>query len=141
MGVSRSMEEFAVRMRLRASGLGKQAELAVRRAAVAADQAVVLGTPVDTGRARSNWLTTIGAPSSASTTNTDPSGAGALGQGRAIIEGWKLGMAPIFITNNVVYIMRLEQGWSAQAPEGMTRAAIRAAREELKKVRLLRDNL
>lgn len=141
MATSGSFEEFARRMKLRGSGLGVQAELAVRRAAIAADQTVVLGTPVDTGRARSNWITTIGSPATESTLNVDPGGGAAIAQGSAMISRWRLGMMPVFITNNVAYIVPLELGWSAQAPSGMVTAAMKAAREELKKVRLLKDTL
>jgi len=137
MAVSYGFAQFAKRMYLRARGVGKQTELAVRRAAIAADRAAVLTTPVDTGRARGGWITTIGAPATIAPIAEDPGGDMAMAQARATIEQWKLGAAPIFITNNVVYIMALENGSSSQAPNGMTSAALQAAREELGKVRLL----
>jgi len=137
MAVSRSFTQLSRRLYLRARGLNKNVELAVRRAAIAADSSVVLGTPVDTGRARAGWIATVGSPSGMLPAQGDKEGQTTIAQARTVIESWKLGGAPIFLTNNVVYIQALDEGSSAQAPYGMTAAAIQAAQFQLRNIRLL----
>lgn len=118
--------------------IGRNAETAVKRAALAADTAVVLNTPVDTGRARGNWLASIGAPRAEELgVEGGQTGATAQVQAEQEVRRWKLGMGPIFLVNNVPYILRLEQGHSKQAPQGMTQFAIAAAKLQLRKARLL----
>lgn len=105
----------------------------VRRAALAADQAVVLATPVDTGRARANWVTSVGAPDYTTSESTDPSGSSAIAQGQRAVGGYKAGAGGIFITNSLPYIARLEDGYSKQAPGGMTKFALQAAQQQLQR--------
>jgi len=117
----------------------------VKRAAIAADQAVVLATPVDTGRLRANWLVTVGVPASGETSfakgrdgsTKGPATNDALSQGRDMIKTWKLGSGGIFITNNVRYGPIIDAGYSAQAPRGMTAKGILAASRQLGFARLL----
>jgi len=88
-------------------------------------------TPVDTGRAINNWFTSIGRPSTETTTATDPSGKAGLARAQADIK-----MAPgnvFWITNNLPYIYRLEfEGWSKKAPNGMVRITIDRIQRELR---------
>lgn len=110
---------------------------AVRRAAIAADTAVVNATPVDTGRARANWIVSEGAPNLSTTPALDPSGANAIAAGTAAANASR-GDRPIYISNSLPYIVRLDNGWSKQAPRGMTQFALQAARLQLQAARLLR---
>ena len=55
-----SLSEFSRRITLRGRKVAEGADALTRKVALAADQAVVSGTPVDTGRARSNWIAAIG---------------------------------------------------------------------------------
>lgn len=124
---------------LRARGIGENTQIAVRKAAVAADSALVLSTPVDTGRARGNWRTSIGSPNEVELAVQGTQAAqDALDEGVRVAGDWRLGMGSIFITNNVPYIMRLDKGWSEQAPRGMSAHGIRAARKQLANAKLLR---
>lgn len=78
---------------------------------------VIKDTPVDTGRARGNWQTTVGSPAAgelerdgaapalAEVNANTPPGAGQV----------------TLLTNNLPYIGELERGSSKQAPEGMVR--------------------
>ena len=96
---------------------------------------LVLRTPVDTGRARANWQVAIGArpqgevqfPSRAHHLFTEPpseppplstAGQEAVDQGQKVVE-----QIPAFaishVTNNVAYILKLEDGGSRQSPHGM----------------------
>jgi len=98
-------------------------EKVFRKIALDIDSSVILGTPVDTGRARGNWFTTIGNPSSA--VDAGGSAGKAMGQLNAAVAQLKLGDT-IWMANNLPYINRLENGWSKQAPAGMV--AINVAR-------------
>lgn len=110
-----------------AAGVPEEVDRIVRRVALAVDQALVTATPVDTGRARSNWIVTIGRASTETTENIDKSGSGALEQGSAVVGGYTVARGPIFFSNNVPYIGFLENGSSAQAPNGMVAGAIQVA--------------
>ena len=125
-----------------------EVDKAVRMAALAADQAVVLGTPVDKGRARSNWIVSLGAPSR---TTVDPhvpgeggSTAGAnanaaLAQGAAVIGGYSgLIHGSIAISNNLPYIGRLNTGYSKQAPAGFVEKAVQSAVRAVQKARVVK---
>lgn len=103
----------------------------VRRAAIAADAAAVITTPVDTGRAKGNWNVSIGSIDETTTDNTDRGGSEAIARGKSTIEEWKVGRGEIFISNSLPYILALENGSSAQRPEGMTQHALDAARRAL----------
>ena len=131
-------KDFSRRMNIRGKQVEQNAGRAVRVAALAADQGVVLATPVDTGRARSNWIVSLGFPVVA---NNEPAGEDptqqALSQAAAVIRTFKPGLGPIFIANGVPYIQELESGSSAQAPAGMIASGILAARSALRGVRLL----
>lgn len=137
MSTSRSFGQFARRVGLRAQNLGRRTEEQIRKAALAADAAVVMSTPVDTGHARRNWIASVGVPASIELMETDPAGGETIQQGAAVISTWKLGQGSIFLTNSVPYILLLEDGWSMQAPRGMTVHAIRAAQSVLKNAKLL----
>lgn len=129
--------------------LGRQVEqnalLVVRRVALAADQAVVVATPVDTGRARSNWLVTIDAPDPREIPPySQDDGAGsaraAVAQGQAAIAAFAAGNRAIYITNNLPYIERLNQGSSAQAPASFVQQAVIMAARAVQASSLLRPN-
>ena len=84
--------------------------MVVRKLAFEAYNGVTLKTPVDTGRARGNWNIGAGSPDLSTTEQTSsPRPSLAKGDGEKVI----------YITNNLPYIERLEDGWSKQSPSGM----------------------
>lgn len=94
---------------------------------IAVDQAVVLGTPVATGRARGNWRVTIGSPAVGyERERFSPSGQEsiqeALSVSSAIVPG-----NDVWISNNLPYIGALNDGHSKQAPAGFIEKAVQAA--------------
>lgn len=99
------------------------ADRLVRRCALATDAAVVIATPVDTGRARSNWQVELGQAATGVVDALDKSGQSALAQGKKVIDTYKSGSS-LNITNNLPYIERLNDGWSAQAPAGFVEKAV-----------------
>lgn len=121
------------------------ATLLKRKVALAVDAEVVLSTPVDTGRARSNWQVEINAPAAgtrdAYVPGTEASTAGpnaqaAIDHATAVISRAQSEEA-IHITNNLAYIGRLNEGWSAQAPAGFVEAAIMAGAMRVKEAKLI----
>lgn len=88
-----------------------------------------LGTPVDLGWARANWVPKIGSPFQGDATD-DPSTADVSAArarqsaGEAEILSYRLGQGAVFVSNNVPYIQRLNNGHSKQSPAGFVEAAI-----------------
>lgn len=84
---------------------------------------VVLGTPVDTGRARANWQASIGSPATGIIDKGDKSGGQTANRGSRVAQ--KAAGEVFYITNNLPYIYRLEfEGHSNQAPAGWVRTSI-----------------
>jgi hypothetical protein len=133
---------FIRRIKLRADNLPREVGKVVRLAALAIDQTIVMATPVDTGRARSNWLVSLSTPredmieayapipkmvsTPGSRLRERANAQAALNQGQAQIAARQPGEA-IFISNNLPYIQRLNDGYSAQAPAAFVAASIDAA--------------
>lgn len=86
----------------------------LRELALDIDRRVILETPVDTGAARSNWLASIGAPDM-SVVEID---VGAALQKGAITISGAGDYDAVYISNNLPYIQRLNEGWSQQAGSG-----------------------
>lgn len=92
----------------------------LRTLALDIDRRVVLATPVRDGGAKRNWLASVGTPNN----SVIDVGEGipraqaeqaAIDQGSAIINGAN-DYETIYISNNLPYIQRLDQGWSEQQP-------------------------
>lgn len=137
-------------MQRRAAKLATNIDKTVRRVAIVADREIVMATPVDTGRARSNWLVTVGSPRSdviePYSEHTKGSGGGgsgagesanaqaAINQGMLAIGSRKMGQA-IFIQNNVPYINKLNAGSSKQAPANFVRISVMNAVKIVQKLK------
>ena len=80
------------------------------------------GTPVQTGYARSNWLVNIGGPAA----GTVGSRASVRGVSSPVVAlaGYTLRHGNVYITNNVSYIVGLNDGTSRQAPAAFVQRAI-----------------
>lgn len=141
MGISRSFSQLAGKIHVVAASIPGSVSVVVRKVGLAVDQVAVTSTPVDTGRARSNWIVTFGAPTDdeRGENEWDRGGNVSLQQAQSAIDAYDVSLGDLFITNNVPYIERLENGWSAQAPSGMLAGAVQAgvlvARGEAVKIR------
>jgi hypothetical protein len=88
------------------------------------------GTPVDTGWARANWVPNIGSPQTTTEGTREAAEAGSVstaGQQAGVAKvatSYKRSQGPIFISNNVPYIVHLNEGSSKQAPKGFVQNAI-----------------
>tara|TARA_R110002153_G_scaffold112409_3_gene254463 strand:- start:566 stop:1003 length:438 start_codon:yes stop_codon:yes gene_type:complete len=100
-----------------------------RKVALELFKRVIYKTPVDTGRARANWQVTIGAQASGTIAIDDTNGGATMSKATAASAGFKAGDT-IYLTNNLPYIRKLEEGgypdgpktvggFSRQAPAGM----------------------
>lgn len=108
-GFSADIRKFGIKTK-------KQFVFVVQYTALELDSRVVMRTPVDFGRARANWQVTFGSPGVWK--SKDINWQGSLARAKAKIATWDKS-GDIFLTNNLPYIGRLENGWSAQAPNGM----------------------
>ena len=134
------LRAFGKRARQLGANVADGADALVRRVAVAVDTAVVLATPVDTGRARSNWQVNIGSPASGTVPTFGNNAASkAVAAAQAQIGTYRGGSA-IHITNNLAYIGRLNDGYSAQAPAGFVSAAVVAGALTVREARLIIKN-
>lgn len=112
---------------------------------------IIKDTPADTGRARGNWQTTIGAPANGEVSRTGEDGA--LAEINSAAASFGAGKV-IYLTNNLPYIWSLEyggygtgpgatekttrDGYSIQAPYGMVRVGV--ARIQSIVAKAARDN-
>lgn len=103
-----------------------------KKVAIRASQAVILATPVDTGRARNNWQASLDSPVTEEMSDLlfDTTGLAAISKNNSEInkfnppeEGGK-----VYISNNLEYIGALNDGHSAQAVGGYVEIAIEAAK-------------
>jgi hypothetical protein len=96
---------------------GESSDRIVRAVTLSLFNGIIRDTPVDTGRARGNWQTTVGAPASG---EIDRLGAS------ASISEVEAKTPPgagqeTYLSNDLPYIVQLEEGTSKQAPEGMVK--------------------
>lgn len=126
---------FSDDMNAYAKKAGASLEETTRAVALELFGSIIKDTPVDTGRARGNWQTSIGAPASGEVDR--------LGERESLSElgseaGKFGGGQVIYLSNNLPYIQRLELGWSDQAPAGMVRKNIARIQQIVRKA--ARDN-
>lgn len=101
----------------------RESSEAVRTVALTLDQLLVLSTPVDTGRARSNWLVGINAPRRQEVDALDKSGQQPIQVAAGTIAEAKPG-DDVWLSNNLPYIIRLNDGSSPQASAGFVERAV-----------------
>lgn len=149
MATSRGLKQFGRRMVRVANRYADRVEATVKRVAAQVDRTAVLATPVDTGRARSGWVPSLNVAVEQVREPVEAGGRGSSGRARSNsnlaeivqrIREYDLDRDhAIFLTNIVSYIGRLNKGSSAQAPAGMTKLAIQAGQETLRKARPLKE--
>src|SRR5574343_1572002 len=91
-----------------------QTEIMARKVMLDLFSRVIMKSPVDTGRFRANWNVGYGSPDTTTTESTES----ALGKVTKEIVSAELG-GKIYLSNSLPYSIRLENGWSGQAPAGM----------------------
>lgn len=96
-----------------------QTELVARKVMLDLFSRVIMKSPVDTGRFRANWNVGYGSADKTTSNATDNS----LGRVTKEISTAKIG-GSIYLSNSLPYSIRLENGWSGQAPAGMVRLSL-----------------
>lgn len=94
-----------------------------RRVSLIILRELIIESPRDTGRFVNNWIVGLGNASSNTFKGVDPTGLKAMTKGTGKINKSKSGKS-IFITNNLPYAVRLNQGHSQQAPANFVERAI-----------------
>lgn len=145
-----SLALFEKRMKELGKRIDRNVPTLLRKVALSVDQAVVVATPVDTGRARSNWRASVNAPltgtippyvPSTRGKAAGPNTAAAIQQAVAAVSTVDSAKDVIYISNNLPYIGRLNDGYSAQAPAGYVQRAIGAASNAVRVSKLLERSL
>lgn len=126
---------FTIDIKRWADNIDATLEETNRAAIVQLNKDIILGTPVDKGTARGGWMASVGSPSGGSG-SSDKSGSGTMSRANSVTS--KAIGKIYYLTNNVVYIRKLEfggytskaetektvKGFSKQAPHGMVRTAM-----------------
>lgn len=144
-----SFDDFSRRMGQIASDIPERADKVVRKTVLAVDQALVLSTPVDKGRARSNWIAALDqATDDTVDAYVEGDGGSTAGANATAAMAQAAGVAAdydgdlhneVHVTNNLPYIEVLNDGSSAQAPADFVGEAVRAGVDAVKGSRLLED--
>lgn len=101
--------------------VAKVVRMGVQKIAMQCLRGIVFRTPVDTGRARSNWHVSIGEPDLEQ--SEAASAEATVSAGTGVIAGANP-FGIIYISNGLPYIKALEFGHSKQAPAGMVRLTL-----------------
>ncbi len=95
-------------------------------------RSVVLKSPVKEGRFKGNWNLSIGSEDLSTSETFDKGGQTTIARAEGALSAYAAseGFPVVYLTNNLPYAGRLEDGYSGQAPSGMvglTVAEIQAA--------------
>lgn len=130
------LNSFSKRIKTIAQGIERNVDKQVIKTAILASQAVITATPVDTGRARSNWLASAGTSINEPIDREERGANTTLSENNAAISSRKSGQN-VYISNNLPYIKRLNEGYSQQAPAMFVEKAVQTAVSFLKNVKVL----
>lgn len=151
------LRDSANNMRTLAKRVAANTPALQRKTALAIAQALITGTPVLTGRARANWQIGIGSAPSGTVGPEVPTGPGstkaklaqqanasavtatAISTAQGAIASGK--GEPIHITNNLPYIIPLNDGHSKLAPAGFIELAVAAGSQAAQGTRIMDGDL
>lgn len=115
-----------------ASKINKNATLFIRKVALDGMARLIRKSPVDTGRFKANWSTSINLMHTETTESTEVN----ISEQSKEIADYKLGQT-MFLHNNLVYAIPLEYGHSKQAPKGWIRNTARLMQKKLNEIKNL----
>lgn len=121
-------QAFKLSIQSKIDGTWERVERVVRGAILDTYSDVIQRSPFDTGRFIGNWTVAYGNPD-LSTKGVSSRGA-ALQAGESKLATYKAGLY-VYLTNNLPYAKRLEEGWSDQAPNGIVSLATQNFRKYL----------
>lgn len=96
---------------------GESSDQIVRAVTLSLFNGIIRDTPVDTGRARGNWQTTVGAPASGEIDRVGASASIAEVEANTPTGAGQ----ETYLANDLPYIVQLEEGTSKQSPQGMVK--------------------
>lgn len=115
---------FRVRINELTQAAGDKAGAVVRMLALQMATAMVMRSPVDTGRFRANWQYGADSINTDAADDVDTAGSGTLSRISGELSSWVPGQT-IYVTNSLPYARRLEYGHSqTQAPGGIVRVTV-----------------
>ena len=114
-------KEFSLQLDREWAATVEDAHQMVNLIGLTAVRGVVLKSPVDTGRFKGNWNASIGDMDLHTTEAVDGSGGATIARAEGALRAYStLENFPVInITNNLPYSVKLEEGHSGQAPNGM----------------------
>jgi len=113
-----------------ADTVNRNASKFVRKVVLDGMRQLIRQSPVDTGRFKANWGTSVG---TMDTGTTDKTSANFAEQTRGISQ-YKLGQTA-FLHNNLQYAIPLEYGSSKQAPRGWVRNTAKMMQKKLNQIK------
>lgn len=142
--MGQTLADLANRMDKLAASLTMEASRCAVEAAVAIVEDLAYKTPVDTSAALSNWQGSLEMPNLNEIEPYYPGSKGStkLRSARGTVETLKLELEnkkfgqTIYITNNVEYIRKLNDGSSKQEPAGFVERAVLIGRKSIKRFKL-----
>jgi hypothetical protein len=150
-----TMLQFSRNIRKIGSKIENNALEVVKKTSKKALRSLVLGTPVDTGQARSNWRVSIGNPTSSVIPPYAPgkhlgiseraNAQTAISKGIATINTLRVGKKrgtgqagqALYITNAIPYLTKLRLGSSTQQPNDWVRTALIEALVTIQSTRIV----
>jgi hypothetical protein len=100
-----------------------RADEVVRKVAFDLSAQIVNTSPVRLGRFRGNWFMGVGTRPTVATADVDKDGSKTIARMQSLRPQIFAGSV-IYTTNNLPYAMKLETGYSKQAPLGMVRVTV-----------------
>ncbi len=146
MATSLGLAAFEKRMQVVGKEIQKAVDKVVRGAADRTFTQAIVTTPVDTGRARGNWVPSFDVPSQDFDPNRfDKVGGVTVAKANFVVARYDSDVhKAIILANNTrdpetqfPYVVGLNQGTSRQAPMGMTRLAVQVGAQFVRRSRIL----
>lgn len=126
---------FALDVAAFAAKAKKNPEIVIRQVSIKLFSAIILGSPVDTGRFRMNWQAAGRSPETGTVTGVDKTGTTSINKMASVIVGLK-DWFEFTLANNLPYASVIEYGgypgdgpnttggYSKQAPSGVVRVNV-----------------
>lgn len=126
---------FALDVSAFAAKAKKNPEIVIRQVSIKLFSAIILGSPVDTGRFRMNWQAAGRSPETGTVTGVDKTGTTSINKMASVIVGLK-DWYEFTLANNLPYANVIEYGgypgdgpnttggYSKQAPQGCVRVNV-----------------
>lgn len=119
-----TLQIFAKEMNQLATNVQSNIPKLQRKVAQTVVDSVAMETPVLTGQAAANWKTQIGSPNTGYDWGPNANaGQHSIDEARAALASLAMGHV-VYISNNLPYILELNNGYSSKAPAGFVEIAI-----------------